>query len=361
MSFMQSLSRARGATGRGLDSRPCMASMTTRRRSARRSSPTPRTGSELDPVPLDGPRSKAELRRRGRRHHHRRRDRRPGRAEALRGGAGAGLPVHRPPALPVLHPVRADRGRRDVRPRRRRLVDLRRVVARRAPARSTPRTRRCAGSPTWPACRRRPAGSSCRAARSATCPRSSRPARSARARHAGPAGPAPRPLARRRDAAPTPRSSRPARSWTPSFVGVEADDARRLTGTALREVLAGRRARDASSPSSPPRGTTNFGIVDDLASVAEVCREYGIWFHVDGAYGGAGLAAPSVRHLFAGIEHCRLLHRRPAQVAVRAVRLLRPALPRAGPGPGRAHPARRATSTSSPTRPTGTRPTTPSA
>ena len=50
-------------------------------------------------------------------------------------------------------------------------------------------------------------------------------------------------------------------------------------------------------------GTTNFGIVDDLASVAEVCRELGVWFHVDGAYGGAGLAAPSIRHLYAGIEH----------------------------------------------------------
>jgi glutamate/tyrosine decarboxylase-like PLP-dependent enzyme len=51
-------------------------------------------------------------------------------------------------------------------------------------------------------------------------------------------------------------------------------------------------------------GTTNFGIVDDLESVAEVCRELGIWFHVDGAYGGAGLAAESVRHLYAGVEHC---------------------------------------------------------
>ena len=51
-------------------------------------------------------------------------------------------------------------------------------------------------------------------------------------------------------------------------------------------------------------GTTNFGIIDDLASVAEVCREFGIWFHVDGAYGGAGLAAPSVRDLYAGIEQC---------------------------------------------------------
>ena len=31
-------------------------------------------------------------------------------------------------------------------------------------------------------------------------------------------------------------------------------------------------------------------------------RRYGVWFHVDGAYGGAALAAPSVRHRFDGIE-----------------------------------------------------------
>src|ERR1035438_4136926 len=39
-------------------------------------------------------------------------------------------------------------------------------------------------------------------------------------------------------------------------------------------------------------GTTNFGIVDDLDSVAQVCAEYGIWFHVDGANGGAGVGEP---------------------------------------------------------------------
>jgi aromatic-L-amino-acid/L-tryptophan decarboxylase len=38
--------------------------------------------------------------------------------------------------------------------------------------------------------------------------------------------------------------------------------------------------------------------------VAEVCERYGIWFHVDGAYGGAGLVAPSVRGRYAGIERC---------------------------------------------------------
>jgi glutamate/tyrosine decarboxylase-like PLP-dependent enzyme len=87
------------------------------------------------------------------------------------------------------------------------------------------------------------------------------------------------------------------------LVGVEVNDMGRLTGPALREVLL------ANGPETffavvATSGTTNFGIVDDLASVSEVCREFGIWFHVDGAYGGAGLAAPSVRQLYAGIEHC---------------------------------------------------------
>lgn len=84
---------------------------------------------------------------------------------------------------------------------------------------------------------------------------------------------------------------------------VEPDERGRLTGERLREVLL------ANGPETyfavvATAGTTNFGIIDDLTSVAEVCRELGIWFHVDGAYGGAGLAAPSVRHLYAGIEHC---------------------------------------------------------
>jgi L-2,4-diaminobutyrate decarboxylase len=85
------------------------------------------------------------------------------------------------------------------------------------------------------------------------------------------------------------------------MVGVHVDEKWRLTGDRLREVLL------AHGPETffavvATSGTTNFGIIDDLASVAEVCHEFGIWFHVDGAYGGAGLAAPSVRHRYQGIE-----------------------------------------------------------
>ncbi|MDX1752489.1 MAG: aminotransferase class V-fold PLP-dependent enzyme, partial [Salinimicrobium sediminis] len=49
-------------------------------------------------------------------------------------------------------------------------------------------------------------------------------------------------------------------------------------------------------------GTTNAGIIDELDSIADVCEKENVWFHVDAAYGGGALAAPSVRHLFNGIE-----------------------------------------------------------
>jgi len=42
--------------------------------------------------------------------------------------------------------------------------------------------------------------------------------------------------------------------------------------------------------------------VDDLAGLGAVAEQYGLWFHVDGAYGGAALAAPSVRARYDGIE-----------------------------------------------------------
>src|ERR1700749_1542184 len=77
----------------------------------------------------------------------------------------------------------------------------------------------------------------------------------------------------------------------------------RLTGAGLRAALA-----DGGDPGSvaagvATSGTTNAGIIDDLAGVAGVAREHQLWFHVDGAYGGAGLFAPSVRARYDGIEH----------------------------------------------------------
>jgi glutamate/tyrosine decarboxylase-like PLP-dependent enzyme len=76
----------------------------------------------------------------------------------------------------------------------------------------------------------------------------------------------------------------------------------RLDGRALEAAL--RSDPDASSVVgvAATAGTTNAGIVDDLASVADVAAARQLWLHVDGAYGGAALLAPSVRDLFRGIE-----------------------------------------------------------
>src|SRR5436309_1227146 len=83
---------------------------------------------------------------------------------------------------------------------------------------------------------------------------------------------------------------------------VRSDD-HRLTGAGLRAVLAADGRPDTVAAVVATSGTTNAGIIDDLAGVAEVAREHQWWFHVDGAYGGAGLFAPSVRARYDGIEH----------------------------------------------------------
>jgi aromatic-L-amino-acid decarboxylase len=48
-------------------------------------------------------------------------------------------------------------------------------------------------------------------------------------------------------------------------------------------------------------GTTNTGAVDPLAEIAALCRREDLWFHVDGAYGGAFVLAPSGRPRLRGI------------------------------------------------------------
>lgn len=77
----------------------------------------------------------------------------------------------------------------------------------------------------------------------------------------------------------------------------------RLDGPALRRALASCDFEPEVVAVVATAGTTNAGIVDDLAGIADVAREHGMWFHVDAAYGGAALLAPSARPIFAGIEN----------------------------------------------------------
>jgi glutamate/tyrosine decarboxylase-like PLP-dependent enzyme len=49
-------------------------------------------------------------------------------------------------------------------------------------------------------------------------------------------------------------------------------------------------------------GTVNTGAVDPLDELADIAARYGIWLHVDGAYGGMAAALASQRARFRGLE-----------------------------------------------------------
>jgi glutamate/tyrosine decarboxylase-like PLP-dependent enzyme len=82
---------------------------------------------------------------------------------------------------------------------------------------------------------------------------------------------------------------------------IPAED-HRLTGSALRAALqSDPRGKDVIGVVATA-GTTNAGIIDDLHGVADVAEESSLWFHIDGAYGGAALFAPSARDKLAGFS-----------------------------------------------------------
>lgn len=49
-------------------------------------------------------------------------------------------------------------------------------------------------------------------------------------------------------------------------------------------------------------GTVNTGVVDPLTEIAQIAAEFGLWFHVDGAYGAPGVLDQRKKDLFAGLE-----------------------------------------------------------
>ncbi len=85
---------------------------------------------------------------------------------------------------------------------------------------------------------------------------------------------------------------------------VDDDEDDRLTGKWLQKAIDNLSEFDRKRLFAvvATGGTTNAGIIDELDTVADVCEKEQLWFHVDAAYGGGALAAPSVRHLFNGIE-----------------------------------------------------------
>ena len=84
---------------------------------------------------------------------------------------------------------------------------------------------------------------------------------------------------------------------------IECDDRQRMRVDLLRQRIEAD-LREGLRPFCVvgSAGTVNTGVVDPLADIAGVAREFDLWFHVDGAYGAPGVLDERKRTLFKGIE-----------------------------------------------------------
>ncbi|WP_287125120.1 aspartate aminotransferase family protein [Chromohalobacter sp.] len=88
-----------------------------------------------------------------------------------------------------------------------------------------------------------------------------------------------------------------------AVVPIPCDDRYRMDTGALAHALAeSRQAGTIPMAVVATAGTTDFGSIDPLADIAALCRQHGVWLHVDAAYGGGLLTSPRHRHWLAGIE-----------------------------------------------------------
>lgn len=84
---------------------------------------------------------------------------------------------------------------------------------------------------------------------------------------------------------------------------VSMDDRFRMDPVRLWETVA----RDRAEGLHPflvvgSAGTTDTGAIDPLNDIADIAAEYGLWYHVDAAYGGFFLLVDELRRRFRGIE-----------------------------------------------------------
>jgi glutamate/tyrosine decarboxylase-like PLP-dependent enzyme len=84
-------------------------------------------------------------------------------------------------------------------------------------------------------------------------------------------------------------------------IGVDADH--RLDVEALRaQIAVDREVGFRPFLVVASAGTVDVGAIDDLEAIAKLCREEGLWFHVDGAFGALAIFSPELASLLGGIE-----------------------------------------------------------
>jgi aromatic-L-amino-acid decarboxylase len=84
---------------------------------------------------------------------------------------------------------------------------------------------------------------------------------------------------------------------------IPVDDQFRMQRQALRTAIAEDRAASIQPLAVVATiGTTSTTSVDPVAAVAEICRDEGVWLHVDAAYAGVTAIIPEYRDTFDGWE-----------------------------------------------------------
>jgi glutamate/tyrosine decarboxylase-like PLP-dependent enzyme len=84
---------------------------------------------------------------------------------------------------------------------------------------------------------------------------------------------------------------------------IPTDRAQRLDLDLLKAQIAADRAAGLRPICvAGSAGTVNTGAIDPLDALADLCAAEGLWFHVDGAYGGVGVLAKQTAGLYAGME-----------------------------------------------------------
>ena len=84
---------------------------------------------------------------------------------------------------------------------------------------------------------------------------------------------------------------------------VAVDDEYRVDVSAMRRAIeADRAAGHRPFCVVGTAGTVNTGATDDLRALAALCREQGLWFHVDGAFGALVRLSDALAPVAAGIE-----------------------------------------------------------
>lgn len=84
---------------------------------------------------------------------------------------------------------------------------------------------------------------------------------------------------------------------------IPTDDQQRMDPNALERALAQDRSRgEVPMIVIATAGTVSTGAVDPLPAIAGVCKRAGVWFHVDGCYGGFAVCAPGTPDDLAGLR-----------------------------------------------------------